>query len=105
MDKTIIETNVPEDCCVVSRRDIREFTDWSDYQIRTHIKELEELEYLIPVQATSGKRFTYQLVWGGQGLDGSKFMLGLIDLEKINPAREQAKTTQDASLALTPRPI
>lgn len=83
VDKTILETHLPEDCCVISRRDIREWTDWSDYQIRTHIKELEELEYLIPIQATSGKRFTYQLVWAGQGLDGEKFILGLIDLKTL----------------------
>ncbi len=47
----------------VSRREMREYTGWSDYQVRKHIIELSELEYLIPVTGQRGKRFTYCLAW------------------------------------------
>ncbi|MDI6758660.1 MAG: CHC2 zinc finger domain-containing protein [Candidatus Omnitrophota bacterium] len=83
VDKLCLEQNILQDRCIISRRDIREFTGWSDYQVRTHIRELEELEYLIPASGSKGKRFTYQLVWDGQGTDGSKFMLSLIAVHKL----------------------
>jgi DNA primase catalytic core len=86
VDKLSRELTLTQERCIISRRDIREFTKWSDYQVRTHIRELEELEYLVPVAGCNGKRFTYQLVWDGQGQDGSKFMLGLLNVEKLqNP--------------------
>lgn len=80
VDKLCRETALTQERCIISRRDIREFSKWSDYQIRTHLRELEELEYLVPVAGSNGKRFTYQLVWDGQGEDGTKFMLGLLDV-------------------------
>jgi len=66
-----------------NRRDVREFTRWSDYQIRCHIKQLEELEYLYPVNGGPGKKYSYKLLWEGQGVDGHKFLIGLIDVGRI----------------------
>jgi DNA primase catalytic core len=83
VDTICKKDHIEQDKCIISRRDIREFTGWSDYQIRVHIKELEDLEYLIPVCGRQGKRFTYQLCWDGSGSDGSKFLLGLIDIDKL----------------------
>ena len=86
VDKKCREENISQEKCVISRRDIREYSRWSEYQIRAHIGELEELEYLIPVAGRQGKRFTYILAWDGQGSDGGKFILGLKDtacLEKF----------------------
>ena len=37
-----------------SRRDIREATGWSHYQVKTYIRQLVELEYLVPVSGNSG---------------------------------------------------
>ncbi len=48
----------PEDI-VFTRKDIRNFTKWSNYQIKAHIKELHELEYLIPISGGSRKKFHY----------------------------------------------
>jgi hypothetical protein len=44
-----------------SRRQIREWTRWSDFQIREHIGQLEQLEYLAVVAGKQGKRYFYQL--------------------------------------------
>ncbi|MEW6087085.1 MAG: toprim domain-containing protein [bacterium] len=84
VDKIREEENLLPEKCIISRRDIREWTRWSEYQIRTHITELEDLEYLIPVSGKQGKRFTYILAWDGQGSDGEKFILGLKDIEKLD---------------------
>ncbi|MFC1643468.1 CHC2 zinc finger domain-containing protein [Chlamydiota bacterium] len=66
-----------------TRREIREYTSWSDYQIKTHIKQLEDLEYLIPVTGSWGKQFKYRLAYNGEGKDGKPFMPGLINVEKL----------------------
>ena len=64
-----------------TRREIREFTGWSNYRVHTHLKELIELEYLSAEadRVTNGHR--YRLLWDGQGKDGRRFMLGLQDPE------------------------
>ena len=58
-----------QDCfeICVTRRQIREHTGWSDYQLRKEIATLVELEYLIPVASGKrGSRFTYALAWDGE---------------------------------------
>ena len=48
----------------VTRRQIREHTGWSDYQLRKEIQKLVELEYLIPAApGKRGSRFSYILAW------------------------------------------
>lgn len=73
VDKRAREERKDSGAVVISRRDIREHTGWTDYQLRKQIHELEELEYLIPVAGQNGKRFTYVLMWDGKdtqkGLD------------------------------------
>ena len=60
-----------------TRREIREFTGWSNYRVHTHLRELIEFEYLAAEidRPTNGHR--YRLLWDGQGKDGSKFAAGL----------------------------
>jgi DNA primase len=66
-----------------TRRAVREFTGWSDYQVKIHIKQLEELEYLVPISGRRGQSFSYRLAWEGEGLDGERFMPGLIAVEEL----------------------
>lgn len=49
-----------------TRREIREYTGWSDYQLRRELARLVELEYLIPLTGRKGKRFLYTLAWEGE---------------------------------------
>ena len=44
-----------------NRRDIREYTGWSDNQIKAHIKRLEELQHLIVRAGDRGKMYRYEL--------------------------------------------
>jgi len=66
-----------------TRRMVREFTGWSDYQVKIHIKQLEELEYLVPISGRRGQSFSYRLAWEGEGLDGERFLPGLIAVEEL----------------------
>ena len=60
-----------------TRRELREFTRWSDYQIHHYLTQLVGLEYLVPVAGRNGQQYQYRLVWDGQGKDGERFVLGL----------------------------
>jgi DNA primase catalytic core len=45
----------------LTRREIREMTAWSDWQVRMYCQKLVEMEYLFAVQAMNGKPSVYQL--------------------------------------------
>jgi hypothetical protein len=40
---------------------VRQFTGWSDSQLKTHLHRLEELEYLALHRGVSGQSFVYAL--------------------------------------------
>jgi DNA primase catalytic core len=71
-----------------NRRAVREFTGWSDYQVKIHIKQLEDLEYLVPISGRRGQSFSYRLAWEGEGLDGERFLPGLIPIEELRHKAE-----------------
>jgi DNA primase catalytic core len=71
-----------------TRRAVREFTGWSDYQVKIHIKQLEELEYLVPISGRRGQSFCYRLAWEGEGLDGERFLPGLVSVEELRRKAE-----------------
>jgi hypothetical protein len=83
-----------------SRRQIREFTGWSDYQIKIHVKQLEDLEYLLPLSGRRGQCFSYRLAWDGEGLDGERFVLGLTSVEEL---RQKAKVVGLSSEQVGPK--
>ena len=66
-----------------NRRDIREVTGWSDSQIKAHIKQLEDLEYLLVGRSERGKTFRYELAHDGI----SKHLSGLTDSAKLRKLR------------------
>jgi hypothetical protein len=47
---------------VFTRKAVRDGIGWSDWQVRTHIRELEELEYLKARSGTWGKEYVYGLI-------------------------------------------
>ncbi|MDA8160017.1 MAG: hypothetical protein M0T76_04765, partial [Desulfobacteraceae bacterium] len=66
-----------------SRRDIREYSGWSDFQVKTHVRQLEELEYLYSVAGRKGKEYVYELAYTGGGEDGKPFLVGLVEMEQL----------------------
>jgi hypothetical protein len=50
-----------------TRRQIREYAGWSDWQVKTHIKQLEDLEYITARIGAKGKEYAYVLNYQGQG--------------------------------------
>jgi hypothetical protein len=66
-----------------TRRDIRTCSGWSDFQVKTHIGELEDLEYLYSVVGKKGKEYVYELVAPEGGEDGKPFLAGLTRVEAL----------------------
>jgi hypothetical protein len=61
-----------------NRRDIREYTGWSDNQIKAHIRQLEDLEYLLVGKGERGRTYRYELAADGASAD-KKRLPGLTD--------------------------
>jgi hypothetical protein len=66
-----------------TRRMIREYTGWGNTQLKAHLKRLEDMEYLLTYRGGRGQQFVYELMYNGEGRDGSLFFPGLIDVEKL----------------------
>lgn len=64
-----------------TRREIREFTGWSNYRVHIHLKELVEFEYVSVETDRVNNTYRYRLLYDGQGKDGSRFLLGLNEPE------------------------
>jgi DNA primase len=67
-----------------TRREIRQAIAWSDTQLKVHLARLVDLEYLAVHPAPGrGGRYAYELVYRGEGRDGERFVLGLLDVETL----------------------
>jgi DNA primase len=75
-----------------TRRQIREYTGWSDWQVRAHIKQLEELEYLYARIGSKGKEYAYALNYQGQGENDQRFYLNLTTVEQIKARIKKDKS-------------
>jgi len=74
-----------------TRRMIREHTGWNDWQIKAHIKQLEELEYLYVRIGSRGKEYAYALNYKGQGEESGRFYLNLTSVKEIKKLMGKAK--------------
>jgi hypothetical protein len=78
---------------VFTRKDIRHATGWTDWQVRTHAKELEDLEYLKCRTGAWGKEYVYELTWDGEGEHGERFAMALADPDRLATAARQAEAS------------
>lgn len=67
-----------------TRRDVREYCGWSDFQVKMHMRKLEELEYVLVHRGGRGQSFVYELLYDGGGKDGKPHLLGLIDVAALH---------------------
>jgi len=74
-----------------SRRDVRQYTAWSDSQLKRHLHRLEELEYLLVHHGGRGQSFVYELVFERQPDSGKPVLPGLIEAEKLAACAYDAK--------------
>jgi DNA primase len=89
-----------------TRKDVRHYTGWSDFQVRTHLAKLESLEYVLAHRGGPGSRYTYELLYRGEGAGGGHFLMGLVDVKTLEaaygsgsgaPSRERSKENSEGS--------
>jgi DNA primase catalytic core len=89
---TLLDTQVREACARLAmaratyrftRREVRSWTGWSDFQVRTHLDRLVTLEYVLVHRGGRGQGFVYELLYDGQGEDSEPFVMGLVDVETL----------------------
>jgi DNA primase catalytic core len=78
----------------LSRREIREATGWSDWQVRVYCQQLVELEYLWTTSGANGKRFVYELAFY-RPEEGRPRLCGLVDVEELR--RKQFERLKEKS--------
>ena len=105
IDARCTKENLTPDVCLFSRRDVRRFCGWTEFQVRTHLTKLQDMEYIISHHGGRGQSFVYELLFNGED-DGKPQMCGLLSLattttssiEKTTSSkRKQSSSTQRAS--------
>jgi post-segregation antitoxin (ccd killing protein) len=66
-----------------SRKSIRDFTQWSDGQLKIHCKRLEDMEYLLVHRGGRGHSIEYELLYTGDIDTDQAQMMGLLDVEQL----------------------
>lgn len=82
--QAMVKQSCAEQSCSVrelrfTRRDIREFTQWSDSQLKLHCLRLAEMEYLLVHGGNRGHLLQYELLWNGAD-ENTSTLCGLIDI-------------------------
>lgn len=80
-----------------TRRELRETFKWSEYQLRTYLDELAELEYVLPLAGRQGQPFRYRLLYDGQGESGERFLSGLKSVEQLRQETGPGAATSRAA--------
>ena len=83
--------NIEPKAYCFTRKDIREWAKWSDFQIKCHVRQLEDLEYIYSVVGKKGKEYIYELLYPGGGEDGKPFLMGLTSIEELKKKIEAFK--------------
>ena len=81
-----------------SRKDVRQYTGWTDFQVKVHMRKLEEMEYLLVHRGGRGQSFVYELLYNGEGQNGSSFLMGLIDTDKLRCMYDEKKEHENRDL-------
>ena len=60
-----------------TRRELREFSGWTNTRLHKHIKELVNLEYVLMESGRCNSLQTYKFLYDGEGKAGEKFIPGM----------------------------
>lgn len=79
-----------------SRRELRERSGWSEYQVRVHMGKLEALDYVARRWGRQGKGCVYELLVDA-GEPDDAWQIGLLDVEQLLARERGSATTMPAS--------
>ncbi len=80
---------VSQDKCLFTRKQARDYTGWSNTQVKLHLDRLVDLEYILARSGSNGLRYEYQLLYSGEGQSGTPFLMGLLDTRQLKSQMEE----------------
>jgi post-segregation antitoxin (ccd killing protein) len=83
-----------------SRRDVREYSQWGNTQLRVHLDRLVDYEYVLAHRGKQGQGYVYELLYDGD-LDHHKHLTGLIDVENLRKANTTTTTSRGKDTRFT----
>jgi hypothetical protein len=83
------ELKIEQDLCHFSRRELRDFTNWSQMQIRRHLERLNDFEYIALRGGRNGVAIKYELLVDVDE-ENTAWKVGLIDVKKLH-RKQQGK--------------
>jgi hypothetical protein len=79
VQSTCTEKQIEQRSYRFTQRDVRGWTNASPQQVKRHLAKLVDLEYALIHRGGRGQCFVYELLYQGEGEEGGKFVMGLID--------------------------
>lgn len=76
------EQEVEQSCALFSRRELRQLSGWSEFQVRIHLVKLETLEYVSRRWGRQGQSCAYELLTDVNEPD-NVWHIGLLDVDKL----------------------
>jgi len=96
--------NVPRNSVRFTRRDVRDATGWTDFQLHTRLTKLVTLEYVLAHRGTRCSRYVYELLYQGEGVENQPFLMGLIDPAKLKHPSSMTKSSSIAEASSSTYP-
>jgi DNA primase len=101
LDAMVVEACGPEKVSRAdyrfTRKEIRSYTKWTDFQVQTHLIRLVALEYVLVHHGCRGQTFVYELLYDGKGKEGELRLPGLIEPEEIEKLTSMTKSSRGES--------
>lgn len=91
------EKGLDRDQCLFTRRQVRQWSGWSEFQVRTHLNRLETLEYLLPHHGGRGQPFVYELLFDGDAESPRPQLCGLLDTGTLDTTTAPSSIEKPAS--------
>ena len=87
---------IEQSCSLFSRRDLRQVSGWSEFQVRVHLAKLETLEYVARRWGRQGQGCAYELLTDVGEAD-DVWHISLLDVEKLRQKKEASTPTTQTS--------
>jgi DNA primase catalytic core len=81
--KHLVELTAKSGARTFTRHEVRQATGWTDWQLRVHLGQLLELEYVVLASGRNGKRMTYELLFDGDPEEDARYLAGLVEVEEL----------------------
>lgn len=78
-----------------TQKQVRDYTGFGNTQVKIHLQRLVDYEYVITHRSGKAQQFLYELIYDGEGLDGTTFLPGLIDTSKLSAEKNEATSSEE----------